>query len=147
MTKTEFEQVDRAIRKFGDEFWNELDKTFGEKTTNREWIVAEIVSILAKAGITLKVVKVEEGEKIQEFCIGTLVKVVNVVDDNADIRNVGRIGKIENVILDKVETGFDELYAVRFTDGIRHEPRHWTDLEAGLPENQSAHYTNELEAI
>ena len=146
MTKQDLEQVDRAIQKYGDDFWNDLDQHFGyDGTTNREWIVAELNVILAKAGLTLKVVEAERNEKPPYFRVGTFVKVVNVADDNADARNVGRVGEIESVILDEVESGCDTLYAIRFTDGIRHEPRHWADLEADLPEDQSAHYAGELQ--
>jgi len=85
----------------------------------------------------------------QEFRVGTCVKVVNVdpTDNTADCRNIGRVGVIGSVILDAVETGCGTLYAVRFVDNVRHEERHWMDVESNLPVDQSAHYHSELEAI
>ena len=84
---------------------------------------------------------------------GTVVK-VGKVDDSmvggfGDVRNEGRIGTIERVIVDlgDVEHVGQVLYEIKFADGYPIEPRHWMDVEGGLANGNSAHFHSELVKI
>jgi len=57
MNAKEFEQVDQAIQKYGDDWWNDTEN---DEAPNREWIIKEINNILANDGLTLKVVEIEK---------------------------------------------------------------------------------------
>jgi len=87
-------------------------------------------------------------KKFKIFPIGTSVRVIKVHDEFADKRNLNRCGIIvENDQLVELDSESDILYIIEFTDGIIRRPQHWVDLEAGLPDNQSAHYHSELENL
>lgn len=89
---------------------------------------------------------------VQEFDTGTKVRVVRTLSSSevgtyvTPFVNVGKVGEIVRVIFTEYETGFDTVYAVRFTDGIEYT-QYWLDIELGLPKGQSVHYSAELEAV
>ena len=58
MTIKELNQIDDSIRKHGDDFWNDEDEepSTGLINTNRGWIVAELLEILAEDNLDLKII-------------------------------------------------------------------------------------------
>lgn len=65
MIESHLKVVDRAIQRHGDGWWNEVkgpafelslrgDETF---VTNREWILEELITLLAKDNLTLEVIR------------------------------------------------------------------------------------------
>jgi len=58
MTAKELKQIDDSIIKHGDDFWNDEDEepSTGLINTNRGWIVAELLEILAEDNLDLQLV-------------------------------------------------------------------------------------------
>lgn len=57
MTQKELARIDEAIQKYGDGFWNDPNDDDGEgPNPNRGWIVLDLLDILKKDGLDLKIV-------------------------------------------------------------------------------------------
>ena len=58
MTTADRKLIDKAIKKYGDDFWNDPNNNDDEPNNpNRGWIIVELLSILAKDNLDLKVVR------------------------------------------------------------------------------------------
>ncbi len=61
MTRKDLKLIDDAIIEHGDDFWNDENELYVEEGEqegpNRGWIIEELLDILYKEGLDLKVVK------------------------------------------------------------------------------------------
>ncbi len=52
--------IDQAIQRHGDDWWNfDIDEDLPEEDqcTNREWVVEELINLLAEDNLTLEVIR------------------------------------------------------------------------------------------
>lgn len=60
MTNADLKLVDESIKRHGDDFWNDPNINDGgelEENPNRYWIIVELLSLLAKDDLDLKVIR------------------------------------------------------------------------------------------
>ena len=57
MTVADRKLVDEAIQKYGDDFWNDPNTDDEGPNPNRGWIILELLNILGKDDLDLKVVR------------------------------------------------------------------------------------------
>ncbi len=91
----------------------------------------------------------KESVSVSPYPVGTKVRVIEVIDDYGDRRNIGRFGVItaEDDLPTRLLNRANPVYVVTFVDNNSYLDRFWIDVENDLAINQSAHYHNELERI
>lgn len=59
MIPSHLKVVDRAIQRHGDGWWNDIPKDGleGDAVPNREFILEELIALLAKDNLTLEVIR------------------------------------------------------------------------------------------
>lgn len=58
MTKADLKLIDESIKRHGDDFWNDPNTDDGEgNNPNRGWIIEELLSLLSKDDLDLKVIR------------------------------------------------------------------------------------------
>ena len=59
MTTADLKLIDKAIKKYGDGFWNDPNNNDDDEPNNpnRGWIIVELLHLLAKDDLDLKVVR------------------------------------------------------------------------------------------
>ncbi len=59
MTIKELKQIDDSIQRHGDDWWNDEDEDDvlnADETTNRGWVIEELLEILEKDNLDLKII-------------------------------------------------------------------------------------------